>query len=881
MNKYRIGTDIPFRLSINDSGVMLDWSAASVRQVAMYSDDREAFAGACTHNVDGDDATQLDCTYPASEQLFTGALRVVVIFDDASGRTLTYDLADVFALVATSEEADSDGDTVTDATVTASGLPISTVSLILNACVAATEAANGSVISEISYTESTEDAGSNILHIEQADGTEHDFPVRNGSKGSQGTPGVGIASVEQTTTGDGDGGTNVVTVTKTDGTASTFQVKNGSKGDRGYTGPQGAQGNSGYTGAAGELEVVNNLTDGGAAKALSAEMGVELDKRIRSVPVRMTFVGQGNTNPGEAGSLARAKVVAGHKYRITPLSWDASEVTSAANYDKFVIAALDESSTRIAQLAKAFMGGTVEDYYDVTIPEGGVELVISGRANTGSENVVTIEDLTLIEESTADLMDDLAPVARKVVSDKVVENDYPYHSATSTADGLVVGKALSNTGAVSSSSNMAYTEDAIPVKPGDIITVKGYTITGGQKVYGGAKTMRFVTAYADDNIISASGNSAGGITSFTVPVGINAVRVTISGAVTGSYKYNTIYVTTPGGDVTVYPARVIRQESMTWQGDLADGDTVLLAQNDVQKDVVYAFSGKVTTMGTFRIGSLNSSGSKLPCVEVTASNVTIYSNISGMSTTVAHGLTIANDLAVTIVLGNSLYLEHCYVQSGGQVFDAAAGRTLRWGNNHLRCPGIYSDGCTLTGCSFAFQPMDITRDTWVFGDSWTVLYEQRWTYWLVQWGFTKWLLSGIAGEDSAEALGALKNLLALATPKRIVWCLGGNDTDPDSSTVNASWKACVEELMQICTDRSIELILFLTPSMAHGSNEAKMAYVRASGYRYVNAADALGADAEGDWFPGYAEADGNHQTVEGAKALAARMIADVPELTIQ
>ena len=141
MNKYRIGTDIPFRLSINDGGILLDWSTTTVRKVAMYSDDREAFAGACTHVVDGEDATLLDCIYPASEQLFTGALRVVVIFDSADDRTLTYDLADVFALVATSEEADSDGDTVTDATVTVSGLPVSTISLILNACIAATEAA--------------------------------------------------------------------------------------------------------------------------------------------------------------------------------------------------------------------------------------------------------------------------------------------------------------------------------------------------------------------------------------------------------------------------------------------------------------------------------------------------------------------------------------------------------------------------------------------------------------------------------------------------------------------------------------------------------------------------------------------------------------------
>lgn len=54
----------------------------------------------------------------------------------------------------------------------------------------------------------------------------------------------------------------------------------GDKGDTGATGPQGPQGNSGYTGAAGELEIVNNLTDGGATAALSAEMGKTLDAKL-------------------------------------------------------------------------------------------------------------------------------------------------------------------------------------------------------------------------------------------------------------------------------------------------------------------------------------------------------------------------------------------------------------------------------------------------------------------------------------------------------------------------------------------------------------------------------------------------------------------------
>lgn len=48
---------------------------------------------------------------------------------------------------------------------------------------------------------------------------------------------------------------------------------------RGLKGDRGPQGNSGYRGEAGELEVVNNLTDGGETAALSAEQGKVLDSK--------------------------------------------------------------------------------------------------------------------------------------------------------------------------------------------------------------------------------------------------------------------------------------------------------------------------------------------------------------------------------------------------------------------------------------------------------------------------------------------------------------------------------------------------------------------------------------------------------------------------
>ncbi len=57
-----------------------------------------------------------------------------------------------------------------------------------------------------------------------------------GADGNDGEDGVGIQSVQQTTTSSEDGGTNVITVTLTNGAKATFSVKNGNRGSAGADG---------------------------------------------------------------------------------------------------------------------------------------------------------------------------------------------------------------------------------------------------------------------------------------------------------------------------------------------------------------------------------------------------------------------------------------------------------------------------------------------------------------------------------------------------------------------------------------------------------------------------------------------------------------------
>ena len=66
-----------------------------------------------------------------------------------------------------------------------------------------------------------------------------------------GADGVGIQSIEQTTTSTEDGGVNEVTQTLTDGTTAVFQIRNGSRGSQGERGERGLQGPKGDTGSTG------------------------------------------------------------------------------------------------------------------------------------------------------------------------------------------------------------------------------------------------------------------------------------------------------------------------------------------------------------------------------------------------------------------------------------------------------------------------------------------------------------------------------------------------------------------------------------------------------------------------------------------------------
>lgn len=105
-----------------------------------------------------------------------------------------------------------------------------------------------------------------------------------GKDGSSGADGVGVASVEQTTTSTDDGGENIITVTLTNGTKYTFTVKNGSKGST------GAAGNDGTNGKDATINGVNALTLTTDEYLSLEQTGSTAKLSMKSAPASLTTV---------------------------------------------------------------------------------------------------------------------------------------------------------------------------------------------------------------------------------------------------------------------------------------------------------------------------------------------------------------------------------------------------------------------------------------------------------------------------------------------------------------------------------------------------------------------------------------------------------------
>lgn len=403
----------------------------------------------------------------------------------------------------------------------------------------------------------------------------------------------------------------------------------------------------------------------------------------------------------------------------------------------------------------------------------------------------------------------------------------------------------------------------ITVETGDIITPVSTNSSA---------TFRFVTAYKDGECIPEAG-SRDAVSSYTVPSDINGVRFSF----TVSQGITAVTIKRRTGTETVYYPLTQSLGYVNWKGNLASGQSVELMETNVRFNTVWVFTGHISTMGKITLAVKTSGDTVKELCSVDATYL-YYRLKNGNTASVAHGLTIAEDLQIHIDSPFKVNeLGGITICSDGIEYVLPV---TSYGTDMNGVPYLLSTGAVMTECAFSWIPKDIDKPIWVFGDSWVSMYDTRWTYYMSQAGFVNsWMLNGYAGEKTETALVALKNLLTIRKPEYIVWLLGMNNGDT-SSAVNSTWKSVYDELLSICETYKITPILYTVPNTPTKNNNFKNDIVRNSGYRYIDGVSAVGDDGNGNWFTGYEQSasDHNHTSAKGARALFMRILTDFPEI---
>ena len=308
---------------------------------------------------------------------------------------------------------------------------------------------------------------------------------------------------------------------------------------------------------------------------------------------------------------------------------------------------------------------------------------------------------------------------------------------------------------------------------------------------------------------------------------------------------------------------------------LADGEKLVLTElNVIKHNKSLIFSATVNDLGDGLIrishGQNAYGGNHL---EITADKILVYTTNSDTSVKeYSHGLDISGDVSVRLDIPRSKVTITITTASG------TYRKTVAWSgcNGDISCG---AEGTTLQNVDLRWFATGIGSDYWFFGDSWfNTTSSARWTSYLLDDGYTDVLLAAYPGMRAPAGLTQFRELLTLDTPKYAIWALGMNNGDRNG-TVNESWLTSTEEFLRLCAQYGVTPILCTIPTTPKVNNRLKNAWIRESGYRYIDFDLAVVEDhVTGTWFAGMAASDLNHPSELGAKTLYPQVFADFPEL---
>jgi hypothetical protein len=264
-------------------------------------------------------------------------------------------------------------------------------------------------------------------------------------------------------------------------------------------------------------------------------------------------------------------------------------------------------------------------------------------------------------------------------------------------------------------------------------------------------------------------------------------------------------------------------------------------------------------------------------IEVDNNNVYLVQKDSTVKT-IKHNLTITEFIKVISSSDNDGVL-NIIVSTIGGVFKT---EIPEWGYGINGTPFVSADSnTTLTDVTVSFGNRDFGKSVWCFGDSYYhVDVDAGVMRWLKEYGvFDNILVMGYGGCNAAHAYDDFVKCLSYGTPKYVIWSEGMNDN-------YGTWLPYYNRVVEVCANKGIELILQTIPKVRHSSyieKDAISSIVKNSGYRYIDAAKAVGANSNGEWYGNgssndYQSTDNVHPTALGAKAIATQWLVDFHEI---
>lgn len=308
---------------------------------------------------------------------------------------------------------------------------------------------------------------------------------------------------------------------------------------------------------------------------------------------------------------------------------------------------------------------------------------------------------------------------------------------------------------------------------------------------------------------------------------------------------------------------------------LTSGQSLTLPRNYVRKNI--AFSVKIHREITTGLNVLMGLGYKAYTggwLELTDTKLKVHHYIQSdvVAAEYDHSLALGKDIVV--LFDGEIENATIKIISDGQIFSQEINR-----DSYFAGAGFVTNvGSNAINAEMNVMPKDINQKIWLYGDSYLgYLNPERWLTYMLEWGFNSWMSDSRPGGNSAEGFASMITDMKIGKPKYILWLNGMNDGgDADANTPSSTWMSNMEKVVKLTKD--VELVLATIPSVPTINHEAKNAWVRNSGYRYIDFANAVGADANGIWKDGMLHADGVHPTTLGARALASQVLIDFPEI---